>query len=258
MRDRGVSEVISFVMVFSLIAITVAVVYVGGVGNLEDARDAEQLRNAERAFDVLDDNVDDIVQGDAPNRGTEIKLSEAQLTFGSVTELNVTVENSTGHTFGPYRANLRPIVYQSDGPTDIVYEAGAVVRSDRSGAIMLEDPPVSLDRDLTLLQFVQTKIHEESSDSVGGQATVLVRTTVDGRQVLGARPDEAGGIHTVTFNVTTNRTAVWADVLEERIQAAGIGAGGGDPCQVHGNTVECVFETERLYVSVTRINVELG
>lgn len=254
MRDRGVSEVISFVLVFSLIALTVGVVYVGGVGNLEGARDAEQLRNAERAFDVLDDNVDDIVQGDAPNRGTEIKLSEAQLTFGSVTTLNVTTEANASDE--PYVANLRPIVYQSDGPTDIVYEAGAIVRSDRSGAIMLEEPPVSLDDDLTLLQFVQTKVHEDGSDSVGGQETVLVRTTVDGRQVLGARPDQ-GGKHTVTFNVTTNRTAVWADMLEERIQAEGIGA-RGDPCQVHGNTVECVFETERLYVSVTRINVELG
>lgn len=254
MRDRGVSEVLSFVLVFSLIALTVGVVYVGGMGNLEGARNAEELRNAERAFDVLDDNVDDIVQGEAPNRGTEIKLSGAQLTFGNVTELNVTTNKTAADQ--PYVANLRPIVYQSGGPTDIVYEAGATVRSDRGGAIMLEDPPVSFGEDLTLLQFVQTKKHEESPDSVGGENTVLVRTTADGRAVLGARPADSTP-YEVTFNVTTDRPLVWADSLEERIQAKGVGA-RGDPCQVHGNTVECVFETERLYVSVTRINVELS
>lgn len=254
MDDRGVSEVVSFVLVFSLIGLTVGVVYVGGMGNLEQTRDGEQLRNAERAFDVLDDNVEDIVQGDAPNRGTEVKLAGAQLTFGSVTELNVTTASSAADE--PYVANLRPIVYQSQGATDIVYEAGAVVRSDRSGALMLTEPPVSFSENLTLLQFVQTKTHEDSPVSVGGQGTVLVRTTVDGREVLAGRTDEAG-MYTVTFNVTTERPAIWASTLEQRIQDAGVGA-RPDPCQIHDGTVECQFETERLYVSVTRINVELS
>lgn len=252
MTDRGVSEVISFVLVFSLIALTVGIVYVGGVGNLEQARDAEQLRNAERAFDVFDDNVDDIVEGNAPHRGTEIKLAGAQLSFGNATELNVTAENATGDTLGPFSVNLRPIVYHADGPTELVYEGGSIIRSDRSGAIVLEDPPLTFDEDLTLLQYVQTRKLPGSSDSVGGEETVLVRTTSDRRAVLGGLTGDPP--YVVTFNVTTNRTSIWEATLEDHITSEGLGT-RPDPCQIHENTVECTFETETLYVSVTRIDV---
>lgn len=249
MTDRAVSEVVSFTLIFSLIALMVGIVYVGGIANLENARDAEHLRNAERAFDVLDDNIDDILQGNAPHRGTEIRLSGAQLTFGSETELNVTTNKS--NTDEPYAVKLRPIVYQSDGPSTIAYEAGAVVRSDRSGAIVRESPPLTFDRDVTLLQFVQTRKIPDSPTSVGGQNTVLVRTTTDGREVLAGRTD---GGYEVTFNVTTNRTDAWESMLEESIQDEGLGA-RPDPCEIQGDTVVCKFETQRLYVSVTRIDV---
>lgn len=249
MRERAVSEVISFTLVFSLIALTVGIVYVGGMSDLEQARNAEQIQNAERAFDVFDDNVDDIVQGNAPHRGTEIKLAGAQLTFGSATELNVST--ATANSQEPYVANLRPVVYQSDGPTNLVYEAGAVIRTDRSGAVVNAQPPMTFDKDVTLLHFVQTRKLTESPLSVGGQETVLVRTAVDGRKILAGR---TSGPYTVTFNVTTARTDVWESTLEDSIEAEGIGA-RPDPCQIEGDTVVCKFDTQELYVSVTRINV---
>jgi len=55
---RAVSDVVGYVLVFSLVSLTVGVVSVAGVGALQDARDVEQANNAERAFDVLGDNVE--------------------------------------------------------------------------------------------------------------------------------------------------------------------------------------------------------
>ncbi len=95
--DRAVSETISFVLVFSLIVASVGAVYAIGVSELEATRDAERIENAQRAFDVLADNVDDVLEG-APSRGTEVKLAEATLRSADDASMNVTVDPEGGGT----------------------------------------------------------------------------------------------------------------------------------------------------------------
>ncbi|MFC7136780.1 hypothetical protein ACFQRB_10335 [Halobaculum litoreum] len=72
---RAQSDAIGFVLVFSLIVLTVGTVYAAGYPALQDLRSDEQLENMERAFEVLDDNVDDMAREGAPSRATEIKLN---------------------------------------------------------------------------------------------------------------------------------------------------------------------------------------
>jgi len=137
--DRGVSEVIGFVLIFSLITLSVGAVYVVGFGGLQDARDAEQLTNVERAFDVLADNIDDIATNDAPNRATEFRLYEADLTVGEPTRFTVTVDD--GATQTNYSVNSYPIVYEAQAsPTTIRYVNGAVIRQDRNGERFVQEP----------------------------------------------------------------------------------------------------------------------
>ena len=76
---RGVSEIVGFILVFSLVLGTITLVYASGLSGLDDTRDAERITNAERAFDVLANNFQQMGRGEAPNRATEIKLAEAQL-----------------------------------------------------------------------------------------------------------------------------------------------------------------------------------
>ena len=112
---RGVSETIGFVLVFSLIVLTVGVVLTVGYGGLQDARDAERVNNAERAFDVLADNVEDITHRGAPSRGTEVRLAEASLGAGSPTYLNVTgVNDSGGRVFSTGNYSTDTVVYEAE------------------------------------------------------------------------------------------------------------------------------------------------
>ena len=57
--DRAVSDVLGYVLIFSLITSSVGVVYVAGYGSLDSLRNAERFNNAERAFDVLDSNLEE-------------------------------------------------------------------------------------------------------------------------------------------------------------------------------------------------------
>ncbi|MEA5386913.1 hypothetical protein VB779_07480 [Haloarculaceae archaeon H-GB11] len=96
MSERAVSEVVGFALVFSMIVAMVAIVTLGGMGQLQSARDFEQANNAERAFEVLADNLADVHQRGAPSRATEIDLEHAQLFVGDPVTINVSGEDTSG------------------------------------------------------------------------------------------------------------------------------------------------------------------
>lgn len=247
---RGVSEVLSFALVFAIITSSVALVYVLGFPGLTNQRNAERVDNAERAFDILADNQVDIYERGAPSRATEIKLAQAQLSIGEEDAINVSAYNGSGQYVGASEVTYAPIRYQADDAS-IVYENGAIVRSDRSGAVMNRRPGMLFSEDRTVLPIVQTRTREPQS--VGSDSVVLVRTVHSSDDLLFELRDDPP--YDVTVNVTTTpaRAPVWESHLESQLDWE------SDPCDVTagGTNVECTFQTRRLYVSVSRIDVNL-
>lgn len=133
--NRGVSDVVGYVLVFSLITITIGTVFAVGITGLEDRRAAEQVANVERAFDVFDDNVRDIQRYDDPGRSTEIRLSGGALSLSETT--TVTLTNGTGDVV--LRREHRSLTY-ANGDATVAYETGAWFRGDGDGAVMRSEP----------------------------------------------------------------------------------------------------------------------
>lgn len=259
MPDRALSEVFGFVLVFALIVSAVAVVYVVGFEGLADARDAEQLTNAERAFDVLADNVNDIATGHAPNRATEIKLSDAQLRLASGPQMNVTITSGAPGT-PSYKRNVDPIVYTAErSGTKLVYASGAVIRVDGDSAVLKRRPPMRFREDgsarVAVIPIVQTR--STATQDVAGDAIVLVRAKRASTVLLNTDNVSASG-YTVNFTVrsTESRAPVWERHLEERIED---GYGVTDPCRLSSPAVAaCEFDVDRLYVTVAYVEVDFS
>jgi len=256
MADRGVSEVIGFVLIFSLITLSVGTVYVVGFGGLQDARDAEQLTNVERAFDVLADNIDDIATHDAPNRATEFRLYEADITVGEPTRFTVDVDNGTGTT--SYSVNSYPIVYEAQtSPTTIRYVNGAVIRQDRNGERFIDEPSFVFRADAVgdtaIIPIIQTR--SQGEQTVGGTGTVLVRTNSVLAESLGTHNDDGTTYDVeITVETTERRAGLWEEVLNRELDAAY----GVTPCSTSGGTVTCSpFTVDRVYVTTTRIDVSI-
>jgi hypothetical protein len=258
--DRGVSEVISFVLVFSLIAATVGVVFVAGTSQLTETRDAEQLINAERAFDVMADNIGDITSENAPNRATELKLSGARLVLSDPVTWNVSVEDNAGGTAFD-TSEIYPIEYvaESAPKTAIVYTNGAVMRTERDGSSMKSTPNFVFGKSQTVLPMTVTRPPRgESPGATGGSSTVLVRTSRAAQLVELANTTDSP--QTVIINVTAPepRDDAWERYLEDRIDSNGMNT-RADTCQrpVSGHLV-CEFETDQLYKTETRIDTAFG
>lgn len=247
MRDRGVSEVLSYTLVFSLVVTSVAIVSVGGLGTLQDARDAEQLDNAERAFDVLTDNVADIVKQGAPSRATEISLGQAQLVTDSNVTVNVSVrQGGTWSRVGSWE--VRPIVYNGNQERAIAYEAGAVFRTNRDSGIVIREPPIVVNDERALVSVVG--LNSPSVQSLGG-STVLVRTTHRSTDVAFA--DRSGSVEELNVTVESPRAGLWKTYLQSK--------GFTDCTDINDEKIGCDYTPgsnfERVYVVYHDISVRI-
>lgn len=258
--ERAVSNVVGFVLVFSIILSTVGVVYVFGIGGLEDIRDNERVTNAERAFDVLADNMADIHKRDAPSRATEIKLAGADLGFGETTTVNVSVDDGGGTIYFT-RKEVRPIVYStSKGPSSLHYVNGAVMRTDRNGGVMLTDPNMQFvtqngDR-VAVVPIIETRAGGETQQ-IGGSTTTLIRTKAVTTGLLLAD----SGTLDVELKVTAGETlqaVVWERYLEDAIPDPWDTDGNGDVCTRSGTKVTCTLTVDSVYVPRTGVSVRLA
>lgn len=248
-RDRGVSDVIGYVLVFSLVASVVAIVSVTGVGALEDARFAEQVNNAERAYDVLADNLDDVHREGAPSRATEINLQDARLDTTTNATINVSGRGG-GVRFSTGNQTTNAIRWQSTSSQDTVlsYELGTVIRDEGPGAVLVREGPYQFDRDWTIISLVLTPAREQASYS---GSTVRVRgiRLQPNIRYRGTAPD------TVYVNVTTRYPDTWAEYFESQPDTTCTRAGVPRPGK---EMVQCeLTNREKVFVSTNRVEVEV-
>lgn len=238
---RGQSEVLGFIFVFATVITAVAIVSTTGFAGLQAVQQAEEANNAERAFEILDDNVDDLVTGRAPHRGTEVKLADAELALGDPVNVTVSGEQTTDPSQNfSYTYDIRPLEYEV-GDTTLIYAGGAIIRQDRAGMVMIREPAfVFSDREL-VLPIVQTRPGETTA--VGGSHTVNVRTSLAETSLLVVETEP----YHVEYEVTSDQADAWEAYFES--------TGADNVTRTDSDTVRAEIDTDRVYVTVVRIDV---
>ncbi|MFC7098601.1 DUF7289 family protein [Halobaculum marinum] len=247
--NRAQSDAIGFVLVFSLIVLTVGTVYAMGYPALQDLRTDEQLENMERAFDVLDDNVDDMARDGAPSRATEIKLNGGVLAVNESTEVSIeAVDASTGENF-TLNATSTPITYSRDDTT-VASTYGAVVRDDRGASVMRDGPGWVVGDDHAMIPLVIAQRVDDRT-ALGGSSTVLVRTDVVGRGVAAdLHSDDVSDV-----NVTVTVTSPWAGAWGQYFESQGMEPIDANPDD--GDVTYRITGVESVVVQQTAITVRL-
>lgn len=238
--DRGQMEVLGFVIVFGIVVTSIALLGVTGFGGLNDVRETEKASNAARVFEVLHDNVEDLIDGDAPYRATEVKMADSQLTLGEPTVVEVRGYHAGNMTFN-YTEEVRPIEYMVTDETTLVYVDGAVIRDDRGDAVMLEEPSLVFTSEAVNIPIVETRPTWQHA-SVGGTRSVNLRTQLTGTQAL-VTDTRA---HTVELSVTSPYPEVWERYFRSLEHTS---------LERTGDTVTVRIDTDRVYVNTNRIDV---
>ncbi|WP_136717836.1 DUF7289 family protein [Halorientalis salina] len=212
--ERALSDVIGFVLTFSVIVASVAIVSTFGMQALEDIRGNEQENNAQRAFQVMAENFKEIERGRAPRRSSELKLNEGSLTVVNDSAFQVGV-GGTGfnRTIYPQR-----IQYEHDN-TFIGYENGATLRGNiqSGGSAMQYRPELVCTDNRAIVSFIELETSFDRSLSGG-----TLRVTGDLQRSELIYPEKRTGKPNATsgdqVNVTVDSTFArgWRNYLEDR------------------------------------------
>jgi hypothetical protein len=241
--DRGVSDVVGYILVFSLITVTIGTVFAVGITGVEDRREAERVANVERAFDVLDDNLRDIQRYGDPNRATEVRLAGGALSVETETRIVLANTSDPADLANGTRAEWtsKRIAYREDDAT-IAYDAGALVRGDGDGSVMLSEPRFVAADGRTTLPIVAL-VRGEGDDRVAGDGTVQI-TAVAGQNADSetTRYAAASG-ETLYLWVETDQPDAWA-----RYFGRADGFADVTPAGVDGAAVAEIEHDDAVYV----------
>lgn len=234
-HSRGVSDLVAFVLTFSIIITSVAAVSVGGLGSLEDFRDGAQAESAEIAMTGFDDSMEDIRADGVPQRTHQMQLNGDQLERHS-SIINVTIDGtSTLVAVGAF-------VRETGDDTEMVYESGIVYRSQERGQVVVREPAFRCGSDSAHIGLVSVRGDVNvSSNSLTLRARENRSTSVYPDLMAG----ENGAASQVEVNVTdTHNPAVWNQLFDSEMDEWGSSGRNAYTCSginrvyVHNTTVD--------------------
>lgn len=249
MNERALSEIVGYTLLFGMMILSVSALTVVGTSTLDGYQEREQVANAEAAFDILAENVGEHATERAVGRATEIRVADATVYFGQREAINVSVEGSTDEdVFAP-----DPLVYETDHGPRLVYSNGALFREEGGHSRMIREPAFRIDENRTILPLIEIRGTDDRLN-IAGSRTVHVRTEQRSPRLY----QHDDGDHEVEIEIVTGpaRAEAWERYLESFDELE------EDDCTVDDGpdemaTVSCDFETDEVYVPVTRLDGEI-
>jgi hypothetical protein len=228
---RGVSDVVSFTLVFSTIIFMIGVVTVTGVGTLGDIQAGTESNVAEATMRNYASSLADHRTQSAPRRSTTIKLQGHKLEHVDST-LNWSVDggSETGIQAGA-------IVRTTDTDARFIYESGGLFRAQDGGTVVVRPPPVRCGDTAHISVVV---IRDQDGDvNIASDNRVTLQSTLVGQHINATDANQV----TVYTGSTANAPG-WNDSLE------------GDWTQSGTNEYECT-NVDRVVVHRTTVELDV-
>lgn len=138
-NQYGVSEVLSFSLIFALMLGTIAILYTQAYPILEEQKNIEIDKNVERSLSILDDNLDTVATGTAPSRETELKVADSNLRVDE-DGYNLTYSFYKNGNYTNYTISPDVMVYETSTGARYYYFNGAIVQQQGDTVYFVEEP----------------------------------------------------------------------------------------------------------------------
>ena len=182
--ERGVSDVVAFVLTFSIIITGVGIVSTGGFDRLTEFTGDQQVDNGERGMEAAAVAVDDVHRSNDTYRefalslsGGNIWLNETALTLKTDPGDNPDL-SGLGGSATEARIELNALEHRfelSDETVHIAYEGGGVFRSDTARARY--KPGIRIDGDTAIVSLVNLTTDESIDRSGAYEADITLDPT---------------------------------------------------------------------------------
>jgi hypothetical protein len=248
-RDRGVTQTVAFVLVFSLVITSVGIVGVVGTDQLRQVQQNQQAESSAALIRAAGAGVTEVATGERPSYRSSVALAGGSLRVTNRTTVTVTVTNATGTAF---TRTARPgaLRYESNDQ-NVTYQSGLLARGGEGRrAVLLAGAGFRCAEDYVSVTLIE--LSDPDGEGVFGGGTATVRATAPRRAGTTGRPgldfptdDTAAPATGVNLTVSGPYEPAWAEALTER--------GFED---VGGGTYRC--EVPRVFVNSPRVEVRLA
>lgn len=217
--DRGISDVVGFVLTVGIILIGVGLVGTVGVEQIEQFEGAQSVQNAERGMTVVAGNLESVQESGAVVLTSELAVHNGRLATGTGSgnsELTVDVLGPDV-TIPPQTYQMRTLSYTAED-TSIVYEGGALIRDNPEGEdIPLRGPAFVCSDDRALVSFTTIAASDAGQGYSGSTATIRTRINETRIRYPAERvgPDSLGESEGVVVTINSQHDAAWNRLLTE-------------------------------------------
>lgn len=161
--ERGISDVVGFTLMFSIIILSVGLVSMTGVSQLATFSESEEIRNAEYGMQSTAATLEDMSQHGDLNRTFSLSFVDGAIWMNGST-LNVTVGSEWGPDDTVQINSLEYLFDRSSEDVSVRYEGGSVARSD--GAGLRYEPSLTCRDDGPAIVSVVNLTLEDSRDGI--------------------------------------------------------------------------------------------
>lgn len=215
--ERGVSESIGFILIFSLVVTGIGIVTLYGYPLLMKQQMGTDIRIMEKTFIVLQNDVKSLVYKNVPYKETSLKIAGGMLHAKDATETPQTLilYYNTSEEYTSF--NPGELKFDADyGDTSIILENGAVITANRiqGGSAMLSDPRWFYDNQTGTFVISLIRFTTSGSSSRTGVGTIGLRLTDINQTILGIEP-ETGFIQYHPGDSDDDYSVAWDNYFEQ-------------------------------------------
>ncbi|MCK4476659.1 MAG: hypothetical protein KAU16_08025 [Methanophagales archaeon] len=251
--ESAVSEVVGFILVFSIIMLAIGVIYAVGYPSIQSSKESTQFQNMEQSFMVLQSDIKTVAFDQAP-----VKTLKTSLGGGSLTVYPdagwIDVSTTAGGGYVIRNVTIGAIEYEKSGRS-IAYEGGGVWEKYPAGAaIKLSEPRIFVHNTSTGNRSVFVSIINISSEigisSVGGEgaASVVARFNRSSSPYI----NSTSVPYTVTITVTSDYADAWGRYFNETLEVpVSPGPGADDVTATISNVYTLVVNEHVIEVEVS-------
>ena len=244
--ERGVSEVLSYILVFSVVTVTIAFVLGNGVGAVTSTQQNARIDAATSGVAILDKSVQTVYRTGVLRRATELKPNGGTLSVGGRFDVDVEISRD-GDSLFRYGAASSRFTHTIDDQS-VGLALGARFRSGPGRVAMIDDPPFLFNESRTNLPLVLFT----GADSVSTGSPVQIVASSENDRLLAHRSQTTGTPYTVeiTIETTPERAAAW----DRYFQREDLDPVDDDPSD---GTIAYTHDTNRVIIEQFKIYLDL-
>ena len=220
--NRAVSDVVAFVLVFSIIIASVGVVTVFGFGALDDLQEGEQNANAERAMAAMAVGMEDVLKHRSPRRQLSMNPQGKSLIVADASRSSVTISVDIAGGGTVTESATGALVYAPEANTELGYEAGAVFRRQRDQVTMVRAPLTRCDTDDDHASVTMPTLKPEGEQGgISSDGSVAIEAKLDTDRLQssavfpGERVEDSDDVDSVEIDVSDSAYSdAWREHLE--------------------------------------------